>query len=198
MNLSLPEYWSIYDSEGVLTFCFRGLKSPGNVNYAQNRIKVALRSGKPFEMRCRCLKLALEAERAALETRDMYKISERSQVCLECGSEIVYGRSDKKYCCDDCRIRSNNRLRFEHKSVRTSIVRVLDKNYRILDGLIKRGVDSVEIPELRMMGFNENCVTSWGKWRNHNLFMCYDIKYYLTPVRIYCISRVSPIDLKRR
>ena len=33
-------------------------------------------------------------------------------VCLECGDQIRYGRTDKKFCCDECRARNyNDRVR---------------------------------------------------------------------------------------
>ena len=31
-------------------------------------------------------------------------------VCLECGDKIKYGRMDKKFCCDECKVRHNNKM----------------------------------------------------------------------------------------
>ena len=51
--------------------------------------------------------------------------------CLECGEKII-GRSDKKFCDDDCRNAYNNRLNKDSTNLMRTINNKLRKNYRIL------------------------------------------------------------------
>ena len=39
-------------------------------------------------------------------------------VCLECGNRIRYGRTDKKFCCEDCRTKHHNDLARAGRSFR--------------------------------------------------------------------------------
>ena len=51
--------------------------------------------------------------------------------CLECGEKIA-GRSDKKFCSDDCRNAYNNKLNKDSTNLMRNINNRLRKNYRIL------------------------------------------------------------------
>ncbi len=51
--------------------------------------------------------------------------------CLECGEKIT-GRSDKKFCSDDCRNSFNNKLNKNTTNLMRNINNRLRKNYRIL------------------------------------------------------------------
>lgn len=51
--------------------------------------------------------------------------------CLECGEKIS-GRSDKKFCNDDCRNAYNNKLNKDSSNLMRSINNKLRKNHRIL------------------------------------------------------------------
>lgn len=51
--------------------------------------------------------------------------------CLECGTTIM-GRSDKKFCTDDCRNAYNNRQNRDSTNLMRNINYTLRKNYRIL------------------------------------------------------------------
>jgi predicted nucleic acid-binding Zn ribbon protein len=60
---------------------------------------------------------------------------QETQVCLYCG-KILKGRSDKRYCNDDCRnAYFNERKKEEHKDIRL-IDLALKKNRRILKGTL--------------------------------------------------------------
>lgn len=59
--------------------------------------------------------------------------------CLECGEEIDYGRINKKFCCTKCKNDFHNkRLQHAH-AVKARVQNVLEKNYAILERLLKRG-----------------------------------------------------------
>ena len=78
-----------------------------------------------------------------------YKRWERSiPVCLECGDKIKYGRTDKKFCSDDCRNRHHNEKQKESRAYRRKVLAILAKNYDLLDALIKMGVDSADFANL--------------------------------------------------
>ena len=128
--------------------------------------------------------------------RMKYKIVERRiQVCLECGVKIRYGRTDKKFCCDDCRTRHHNRGVREGRSFRRKVLRMLDDNYRILQSLLSSDVTSIEISDIMSMGFSPHMVTSCRRLRSHSEYSCFDIKYIMTPSRISCISKIQNVSV---
>ena len=51
--------------------------------------------------------------------------------CLAC-NKILYGRIDKKFCCESCRNNYNNQQNAESTNYMRNIIRVLRKNRRIL------------------------------------------------------------------
>ncbi len=112
-------------------------------------------------------------------------------LCLECGGEIVYGRSDRKFCSPRCKNRYHNRLHHYRRSVKLMVTSTLERNYEILDRLIKADVTSVSLGDLSQMGFNRDFMTSFHKVSGHEEYRCYDIKFYCTSTRIFNIQRVN-------
>ena len=80
--------------------------------------------------------------------------------CLECGDVLPYGRSDMKFCCSSCKNRYHYARVGHLKGVRLRTIGALDRNHEILDALLKRGVTSINIPDLGQMGYRFDCVTS--------------------------------------
>ena len=65
-----------------------------------------------------------------------YKIAQRKMpVCLECGDRIRYGRTDKKFCCDECRLKYNYEQVKASKNYRRRVMAALARNYEILEDL---------------------------------------------------------------
>lgn len=129
----------------------------------------------------------------------MYEETEEQQRgrCLECGDVLPYGRSDMKFCCSSCKNRYHYARVGHLKGVRLRTIGALDRNHEILDALLKRGVTSINIPDLGQMGYRFDCVTSYHKVRNHDEYRCFDIKYFLSPSRVFDLSRVevlTPFD----
>jgi predicted RNA-binding Zn-ribbon protein involved in translation (DUF1610 family) len=121
-----------------------------------------------------------------------YKISLRKMpVCLECGDKIRYGRTDKKFCCDDCRVKYNNEQIKASRQYRRRILALLSRNYEILDSLLKSGVDAMELIELEGLGFSPGVVTSYHKVSKHDEYTCYDIKYIMTATKVCGIKKIS-------
>ncbi|MBR5562868.1 MAG: hypothetical protein IKW11_01415 [Bacteroidales bacterium] len=121
-----------------------------------------------------------------------YKIANRKiPVCLECGDKIRYGRTDKKFCCDECRMKYHHEQVKSSKTYKRRILSMLSRNYDILENLIRSGVESVDLLELEGLGFIPGVVTSYLKVNKHDEYTCFDIKYIMTPTRVTGIKKIS-------
>ncbi len=116
-------------------------------------------------------------------------------VCLECGDRIRYGRTDKKFCCNECKTRHYNRQAKESRSFRRKVLRQLDRNYGILESLLLSGVTAADMTDLMSMGFSPALVTSCKRTRTRIEYACYDIKYIMTPSRLSSISKIQNVSV---
>ena len=124
-----------------------------------------------------------------------YKKYERHlPVCLECGDTIRYGRTDKKFCCDECRAKNFNEKAKRSRLFKRRIMNALSRNYEILDSLIKADVGSADMISLASMGFSPSIMTSFRKYGKHGECGCFDIRYIMTGTRIYSISKIQNFD----
>ena len=123
------------------------------------------------------------------------KITRHLPKCLHCGQQIRYGRTDKKFCCNDCRNRHNNELSKAGRAFRRKVLSQLMANYQVLDNLFRAGVESVEIIDAIMMGFVPGMITSYRRVGKHDEYCCFDIKYIMTNKRIYSISKLENVSL---
>lgn len=98
--------------------------------------------------------------------------------CEECGDNLV-GRSDKKFCSDECRVAFNNRRSRRELAIVLLINRKLKKNYIILDTLYSQGVKKTDLITLSKLGFDHSYCTSFrGGGRNHKQrSFCYDYSF---------------------
>ena len=126
-----------------------------------------------------------------------YRIKHQRTIarCLECGDKISYGRTDKKYCCEDCRNRHHNHLLRAGRSVRRRVMAALEKNYTILNSFLESGVESVPLSEALSVGFNPNFMTSFAKKRGHEECGCFDISYRMTPSRLCYLSKLQNVSV---
>lgn len=118
-----------------------------------------------------------------------YKLLDESgHRCLECGDPIPYGRSDRKYCSDTCRHRWHNResRRWHRRYAR--IIGILEKNYGILEHMLKLGADSALKSDLVQMGYNLDFLTSCRKVGHRMVCRCFDIRYEETDTRFRNIA----------
>ena len=101
------------------------------------------------------------------------------KTCTECNGKII-GRSDKKFCSDECRVNyHNNRNRDSNKLIR-NINRILRKNRRILFELNPNGNSKITQKDLVEQGFNFKYFTTWFKTGKGKVyFYCYDQAYHL-------------------
>ncbi|MFS8617628.1 MAG: DUF2116 family Zn-ribbon domain-containing protein [Solitalea sp.] len=97
--------------------------------------------------------------------------------CLECG-EAFAGRSDKKFCSDQCRTSFNNRLnKATHRIVR-SVNAILRSNRKILLDINRTGKTTVSIRQLVARGFDFRYFTNIHTTRAGKIYyFCYDQGY---------------------
>jgi predicted nucleic acid-binding Zn ribbon protein len=101
------------------------------------------------------------------------------KVCPECNTPII-GRSDKKFCSDQCRYLFNNRLKTDKEKEIIRINSILRKNRTILKRLNPIGKTTVRknILEAEKFDFNyytHTYLTSTGE----KYYFCYEYGYHL-------------------
>lgn len=97
--------------------------------------------------------------------------------CQECG-DLFEGRSDKRFCTDQCRNTFNNRLKKDSNNLMRNINNTLRKNRRILEGLNTKGKTKVHKSTLLDKGFNFNYMTNQYQTKKGGLYkFCYDQGY---------------------
>lgn len=125
----------------------------------------------------------------------MIGADERDSRCIECGDIIGYGRTDRKFCCEKCKNRYNNRKNKIIRNLKLRIRNALERNYRILENLVRSGVPSIGLDEISMMGYHVEYSTSYHKAGKKNIYWCYDIKYVLTTSKLTNIVKI-PLNLR--
>ena len=79
--------------------------------------------------------------------------------CLECGIKLL-GRTDKKFCSDQCRNTYNNRLNKDETAYMKNVNRILRKNRRILKELNPHGKAKVKKQKLLLQIRKGRFITS--------------------------------------
>jgi len=94
--------------------------------------------------------------------------------CLECNEEIL-GRSDKKFCDDQCRNAYNNKLNSDKIKIIKTINNILLKNRRILVLLNPSGKTKVHKDKLLTKGYDFKYHThTYTTKENAHYHFCYD------------------------
>lgn len=78
--------------------------------------------------------------------------------CLDCG-EVLKGRSDKKFCSDQCRNNYNNTINRDTNNLVRNVHSILRKNRKILADLFENGKKKVHRDALIVSEFNVNFFT---------------------------------------
>lgn len=115
--------------------------------------------------------------------------------CQECGSEIEYGRVDKKFCCSDCKNKYYNRIAKDNRAAKRRILSAIARNYDVLTQCIKCGVKSIDIVDAVAMGFVPGIVTSHHKRGNRDEYGCLDIKFNVSNSRLGGITKIENLSL---
>jgi hypothetical protein len=97
--------------------------------------------------------------------------------CIQC-DDPVRGRSDKKFCCDDCRTAYNNILNRDANNFMTKINRILRGNRRILALFNPDGKAKVRKEKLLTAGFKFAYFTNIYETKAGRVYkFCYDQGY---------------------
>lgn len=95
--------------------------------------------------------------------------------CLDCG-DAIKGRSDKKFCSDQCRNNYNNRLNRDANSFVRNVHLVLRRNRKVLADMYVDGRTRVHKDALLAMGFNFSFITHATETSKGEKF-CYCYEY---------------------
>ncbi|MBP8958835.1 MAG: hypothetical protein KBG40_00215 [Bacteroidales bacterium] len=109
--------------------------------------------------------------------------------CLDCG-EIIRGRSDKKFCSDQCRNNYNNKLNRDSNNYVRNVHGLLRKNRRILCDLYNEGKTVLHKDALFALGYNFNFFT-------HIIETKDGVKYNYCFEYGYCEKDEDYIELKQ-
>ena len=95
-------------------------------------------------------------------------------VCPECGNAIK-GRSDKKFCSDQCRNAYNNRQNRDQDNYMRKVNNILRKNRRILAELNPNGKSKTTRSILTEKGFHFQYVTNIYQTKQGKVYyFCYE------------------------
>lgn len=99
--------------------------------------------------------------------------------CLQC-DEVLFGRSDKKFCDDHCRSLYHHNYRKENFQRVKEVNSILARNRRLLKHFAKHCADvlTIDVETLEAKGFNPTFFTHQRKKENGDVvYMCYDTGY---------------------
>ena len=116
--------------------------------------------------------------------------------CLECGREL-YGRSDKKFCNNSCKNHYHNQHSHNWMRLRDRVTNDLEKNHRILEGVMRLGLSAISLYDATGLGFKASRITGCVKAGRHYELRCFDICYRQTPEKITNIRRCVAEETKQ-
>lgn len=117
--------------------------------------------------------------------------------CLQCGKELpLSGRTDRKFCCADCKNQYHNRQRrYPLKDeMEWAVFQALKTNYTILNHLRKMGVRTIELATLSQLGYDTRYVTSFIRMGRRQIFTLFDLKFEMTPTKLKRLSSLRMPD----
>lgn len=115
------------------------------------------------------------------------KKKKQKRKCLHCGDEVI-GRSDKRFCCTDCRTQYNNAVNRNANLFVSKINRILKRNRRILAEMCPNGKSRTTREKLLTAGFNFNYFTNEYNTKSGNLYkFCYEYGYIQLPKGGYAV-----------
>ena len=97
--------------------------------------------------------------------------------CLECETKLL-GRSDQKFCSDQCRNAYNNKQNSDANNLVRNVNNALRRNRRILDGLCKGEKQKVNREKLIQKGFSFQYFTHQYQTKTGTVYcFCYELGY---------------------
>jgi hypothetical protein len=102
-----------------------------------------------------------------------------SRKCRECGEKLL-GRSDQKFCSDQCRNAYNNKQNSDANNFVRNINNSLRRNRRILDALCSGEKIRVSKEKLIQKGFSFTYFTHLYETKNGSAYhFCYELGYLI-------------------
>ena len=100
-----------------------------------------------------------------------------SKICPNCG-EIIIGRTDKKFCSDQCRNTYNNKVKRENEKLILVTNKILRRNRKVLKQFNPEGRTTIRKEYLEKMDFDFRYHTHTFKTKNDNVYkFCYEYGY---------------------
>ena len=97
--------------------------------------------------------------------------------CLDCG-EVLRGRSDKKFCSDQCRNSYNNKMNRDETNYMKNVHNILRRNRRILAELNPESRTKVHKDDLIAKGYNFTFHTNtYTTKTGQTYYFCYELGY---------------------
>ncbi len=107
-------------------------------------------------------------------------IIHENKSCINCGNKIK-GRTDKKFCNENCRNGYNNRLHADRNNLIRNINNALGRNRRILAEIAGEPEKASNVPLQRLMsrGYHPHFFTHKLKCKKGREFIfCYDYGFH--------------------
>lgn len=99
------------------------------------------------------------------------------QKCKSCG-DILVGRTDKKFCSDQCRNTFNSKIKRESEKTIIHINKILRRNRKILKQFNPEGKTTIRREFLDKLGFEFSYHTHTHTTINENTYkFCYEYGY---------------------
>jgi len=109
--------------------------------------------------------------------------------CLDCGNTLR-GRTDKKFCDDQCRSNYNNRIKAGQQFSIRPVNSILRKNHAVLSRICKGEKIRIKKDELLLNGFNPDYHTHLHHTQNGNTyFFCYDYGFLRLDGDVYLVVK---------
>ena len=119
------------------------------------------------------------------------------RLCLDCKGELR-GRSDKKFCDDQCRSNYNNRQLSENTSYMRQVNSILKRNRRIMEELNPDGKIKISRKKLLTKGFNFEYFTNiYQTQTGRKYYFCYESGYLLLDNDEVLLVRKEDNSMKR-
>ena len=116
---------------------------------------------------------------------------EAERCCSECGQRIA-GRTDKKFCNDQCRTSWHNKQYGGDNGYVRDVNNILRKNRRILAELTAEGRKQIRSATLTRLGFKFGYFTGTRKGRNGSAeHFCYDQCFVPVANGLYLLKSIS-------
>lgn len=104
----------------------------------------------------------------------------KNKQCATCGN-LLTGRTDKKYCSDQCRYIQNNKNKYDAEYPLLEVNKQLRKNRSILKKLCPVGKATVRKEVMLAMGYDVTLFSSlFLTTKKQVYYLCYD--YGFTPI----------------